>query len=146
MTHVCGSRCARFFLKVPAGTGQSEVTRSLHFSPRGLGTGQDMERGPVGEFGRLLRMVSRHPSVADKMVQSHGGGPGPCFLAARSCVRSLTEAGFDVSSRTSLAESQEVLFAQEPNPTNQRQSGNTKPPRDCTRSSRSDLLAKTYGR
>ena len=70
----------------------------------------------MDEFGRLLRIVSRHPSVADTMVLSLGGGPVPCFRAVRSCVHSLTEAGLDVSSRTSLAGSQEVLFAQEPEP------------------------------
>ena len=43
-------------------------------------------------------------------------GVEPCFQAVRSCVHSLTEAGFVVPSWTSLAASEEVMFATEAEP------------------------------
>ena len=56
----------------------------------------------------------RHPAVADTMISGLAEGPARCFEAIRRCANSLTDAGFELPSWTELANSQEVVFAEDP--------------------------------
>ena len=58
----------------------------------------------------------RHSAVADTMMSGLAKGPARCFEAVRRCAHSLTDAGFESPSWTDLANSQEVVFAQDPEP------------------------------
>ena len=52
-----------------------------------------------------------HPTVAETMVQWLARDPVPCINAVRTCVTSLTEAGFEVPSWRVLTESTLALRA-----------------------------------
>ena len=96
--HACGS----------VGVGLHSVAATR---PRGVGTGQRCQGQERG-----------HPIVTDTMIDGLHTGAENCFQAVRSCVHSLTEAGFVDPSWTSLAESEEVMIATEAEPHEPQQS------------------------
>ena len=50
------------------------------------------------------------------MIRGLEDGAEPCFVAVRTCAQTLTEAEYEVPSWRSLAEREEVVFAEEPEP------------------------------
>ena len=107
----------RQILKANVDARRSQDTASLPLAqgePRLASAARVRSGARWASWADCLRMVrQRHPIVADTMIEGLGTGAEPCFQAVRSCVQSLTEAGFVVPSWTSLAESEEVVFATE---------------------------------
>ena len=54
--------------------------------------------------------------MVDTMVSGLVEGPVRCFEAVRRCAQSLTNAGFEPPSWTELANSQEVVVTEDPEP------------------------------
>ena len=78
---------------------------------------QDQRGSPWASWADCLKMVrQRHPAVADTMVSRLVECPVRCFEAVRRCAQSLTDAGFEPPSWTELANSQEVVFSEDPEP------------------------------
>ena len=100
--------CLRQILKIPD-RGHSRAIASLPFPQGGLGlvSASRVRSGAHwASWADCLRMVrQRHPSVADTMIRGLDDGAEPCFVAVRTCAQTL-----------SLAEREEVVFAEEPEP------------------------------
>ena len=116
-THVW--ECLRQILKIPD-RSFSQTIASLPFSQGGLGlvSASGIRSGAHwASSADCLRMVrQRHPSVAETMIQGLADGTEPCFLAVRRCAETLEEAEFEAPSWSTLAEREEVVFAEEPEP------------------------------
>ena len=102
--HMCGHVCARS--SIPTKGNQRKSLLLCRSSREDWGSSAQPES----------EMRQRHPTVADTMIQELGEGHACCFVAVRTCAQSLRDAGFEVPSWTELAESQEVVFAEEPEP------------------------------
>ena len=111
--------CLRRILNCHGG-GSSEVIVSLPFFQGGLGltsAARIREGAHWASWADCLKMVrQRHPAVADTMVSGLVEGPVRCSEAVRRCAQSLTDAGFEPPSSTELANSQEVVVTEDPEP------------------------------
>ena len=118
MMHMCGNACARSSIPKKGNQRKSPLRCPSSREELGLISAARIREGAHwANWAVCLKMVrQRHPTMADTMIQELVQGPTCCFEAVRRCDQSLTDAGFEVPSWTDLAESQEVVFAEEPEP------------------------------
>ena len=112
--------CLRQILRITPDQAIASTTASLPFFMGGLGLTaafRSREGAHWASWADCLPMVrERHPTVADTMVQGLARDTAPCFSAVRTCVTSLTEAGFEVPSWRMLRASTEPVRADAPEP------------------------------
>ena len=87
---------------------------------------------------------ARHP-VAETMVQGLARGPAPYFSAVRTCVASLTEAGFEVLSWSVLRENTTAVRADAPEPSKPKLDGSRKAQGASTEVPRRGVLVRVAG-